>query len=198
VHGKGSLLQKMPGDEWQKFANLRLLYAHMYSQPAKKLLFMGGEFGQWNEWYHEVSLDWHLLDFPLHAAMQRWVRDLNRLYRAEPALHELDFSPAGFEWIDCNDSQQSILSLMRRGRSTGDVIIAVLNFTPVPRPGYRVGAPRGGFWREALNSDAGEYGGTGWGNFGGLVAEAVPFHGRPFSINLTLPPLGAVFLKSEG
>jgi 1,4-alpha-glucan branching enzyme len=198
VHGKGSLLQKMPGDEWQKFANLRLLYAHMYSQPAKKLLFMGGEFGQWNEWYHEVSLDWHLLDYPLHAAMLRWVRDLNRFYRAEPALHELDFSPAGFEWIDCNDSQQSILSLMRRGRSTEDFIIAVLNFTPVPRPGYRVGAPRGGFWREVLNSDAGEYGGTGWGNFGGLVAEAVPFHGRPFSINLTLPPLGAVFLKSEG
>jgi len=198
VHGKGSLLQNMPGDTWQKFANLRLLYAHMYSQPAKKLLFMGGEFGQWNEWYHEVSLDWHLLDYPLHSAMQRWVRDLNRLYRKERALHELDFSPAGFEWIDCNDSQQSILSLMRRGRSTGDVIVVVLNFTPVPRASYRVGAPRGGFWREVLNSDAGEYGGTGWGNFGGLVAEAVPFHGRPFSINLTLPPLGAVFLKSEG
>jgi 1,4-alpha-glucan branching enzyme len=198
VHGKGSLLQKMPGDEWQRFANLRLLYAHMYSQPAKKLLFMGGEFGQWNEWYHEVSLDWHLLDYPLHAAMQRWVRDLNRLYQAERALHELDFSPAGFEWIDCNDSQQSILSLMRRGRSTGDVIVVVLNFTPVPRESYRVGVPRGGFWREVLNSDAGEYGGTGWGNFGGLVAEPVPFHGRPFSVNLTLPPLGAVFLKSEG
>jgi 1,4-alpha-glucan branching enzyme len=170
----------------------------MYSQPAKKLLFMGGEFGQWNEWYHEVSLDWHLLDYPPHAAMQRWVRDLNRLYRAERALHELDFSPAGFEWIDCNDSQQSILSLMRRGRSTEDIIIAVLNFTPVPRDSYRVGAPRGGFWREVLNSDAKVYGGTGWGNFGGLVAEAVPFHGRPFSINLTLPPVGAVFLKSEG
>jgi len=198
VHGKGSLLQKMPGDEWQKFANLRLLYAHMYSQPAKKLLFMGGEFGQWNEWYHEVSLDWHLLEYPLHAAMKHWVQDLNRVYRSEPSLHEQDFYPAGFEWIDCNDSQASTLSLLRRGRSTGDVIIVVLNFTPVPRPDYRVGAPRGGYWREFLNSDAKEYGGSGHGNLGGVEATPVPHHGRPYSLNLTLPPLGAVFLKSEG
>jgi 1,4-alpha-glucan branching enzyme len=198
VHGKGSLLRKMPGDDWQKFANLRLLYAHMYCQPGKKLLFMGGEFGQWDEWYHEVSLGWHLLNYPLHASMQRWVRDLNRVYRSERALHELDFFPAGFEWIDCNDSQGSTLSLMRRARSSGEVIIVALNFTPVPRLNYRVGAPHGGFWREILNSDAQEYGGSGQGNLGGVEAAPVRHHGRPCSLNLALPPLGAVFLKSEG
>jgi 1,4-alpha-glucan branching enzyme len=198
VHGKGSLLRKMPGDDWQRFANLRLLYAYMYSQPGKKLLFMGGEFGQWDEWYHEVSLDWHLLDYPPHAALQHWVEDLNRVYRQEPALHQLDFHPAGFEWIDCNDSQHSVLSLVRKGRSEGDAVIVVCNFTPVPRPNYRVGAPRGGFWREILNSDATQYGGSGWGNLGGSEAAPIPFRGRPHSINLTLPPLGAVFLKWQG
>jgi 1,4-alpha-glucan branching enzyme len=198
VHGKGSLLRKMPGDDWQRFANLRLLYAYMYSQPGKKLLFMGGELGQWNEWYHEVSLDWHLLDYPPHRGLQRWVEDLNRAYRQEPALHQLDFQPAGFEWIDCNDSQHSVLSLLRKGRLERDTVIVVCNFTPAPRPNYRVGAPQGGFWREILNSDATEYGGSGWGNLGGIEATPVPCHGRPHSLNLVLPPLGAVLLKWEG
>jgi 1,4-alpha-glucan branching enzyme len=195
VHGKGSLLGMMPGDEWQKFANLRLLLAHMHSQPGKKLLFMGGEIGQWAEWNHDTSLDWHLLDFPPHQGIQAWVRDLNRLHRNEPALHELDFDPAGFEWIDCGDSQQSIISLLRKGKRDGESILIVLNFTPVPRLDYKVGMPRGGFWRELLNGDAREYGGSGIGNGGGCMAEPVSFHGRPFSLNLTLPPLAAVFFK---
>jgi 1,4-alpha-glucan branching enzyme len=198
VHGKGSLLDKMPGDEWQKFANLRLLYGHMYAQPAKKLLFMGGEFGQWREWYHEESLDWHLLDLPQHAGMQRWVQDLNRVYRSEKALYELDFDPAGFEWIDCNDTQQSTLSLMRKAHSTAEIILVVLNFTPTPRLNYEVGVPRGGFWKEILNSDAEEFGGSGHGNYGGIEATAVEVHGRSHSLNLTLPPLGAVYFKSDG
>ncbi|MGD8255112.1 MAG: 1,4-alpha-glucan branching protein GlgB [Syntrophobacterales bacterium] len=198
VHGKGSLLGKMPGDDWQKFANLRLLFGHMYAQPAKKLLFMGGEFGQWNEWYHEESLDWHLLEFPPHAGLQRWVKELNRTYRTEKALYELDFDPAGFEWIDCNDTQQSTLSLIRKSRSTREIILVVLNFTPTPRYNYQVGAPRGGLWQEILNSDAEEYGGSGHGNFGEIEAFPVEIHGRPYSLKLTLPPLGAVFFKSEG
>ena len=198
VHGKGSLLGKMPGDDWQKFANLRLLFGHMYAQPAKKLLFMGGEFGQWNEWYHEESLDWHLLEFPLHAGLQRWVKELNRTYRTEKALYELDFDPAGFEWIDCNDTQQSTLSLIRKSRSTGEIILVVLNFTPTPRYNYQVGVPREGLWQEILNSDAEEYGGSGHGNFGGIEAVPIEIHGRPYSLKLTLPPLGAVFFKSEG
>jgi 1,4-alpha-glucan branching enzyme len=198
VHGKGSLLGKMPGDDWQKFANLRLLFGHMYAQPAKKLLFMGGEFGQWSEWYHEESLDWHLLEFPLHAGLQRWVKELNRTYRTETALYELDFDPAGFEWIDCNDTQQSTLSLIRKSRSTSEIILVVLNFTPTPQYNYQVGAPRGGLWQEILNSDAEEYGGSGHGNFGGIEAVPIEIHGRPYSLKLTLPPLGAVFFKSEG
>jgi 1,4-alpha-glucan branching enzyme len=198
VHGKGSLLEKMPGDDWQKFANLRLLFGHMYAQPAKKLLFMGGEFGQWREWYHEESLDWHLLELPLHAGLQRWVKELNRTYRTEQALYELDFDPAGFEWIDCNDTQQSTLSLIRKSRSTSEIILTVLNFTPTPRYDYQVGVPRGGFWQEILNSDAEEYGGSGHGNLGGIEAGPIEIHGRPYSLKLTLPPLGAVFFKSEG
>jgi 1,4-alpha-glucan branching enzyme len=197
VHGKGSLLGKMPGDDWRKFANLRLLFSYMYAQPGKKLLFMGGEFGQWNEWYHEVSLDWHLLEYPPHAGVKRLVRDLNRLYTDEPALHELDFHPDGFEWVDCSDSQGSILNLLRKGRSTGDIVLVALNFTPVPRFSYRVGVPRGGYWRELLNSDSGEYGGSSHGNLGGVEASAISFHGRPYSLTLTLPPLGAVFFKRE-
>ena len=197
VHGKGSLLGKMPGDDWQKFANLRLLLAYMYAQPGKKLLFMGGEFGQWHEWNHDESLDWHLLDYAPHAGLRRWVQDLNLLFQREPALHELDFEPAGFEWIDCNDSQNSILSLMRHGRSADQSLIVVCNFTPIPRFNYRVGAPRGGFWREILNSDVEDYGGSGHGNMGGMEASPISFHGRPYSLNLVLPPLGAVFLKSE-
>jgi 1,4-alpha-glucan branching enzyme len=198
VHGKGSLLGKMPGDEWQKFANLRLLYGYMYTQPGKKLLFMGGEFGQWREWNHDTSLDWHLCQDPAHARLQRWVEDLNQLYRREPGLYELDTHPAGFEWMDCNDTLLSVVSCLRRGRSTGDLILSVCNFTPVPRLNYRVGAPRGGFWREVLNSDAPDYGGSGYGNLGGVETAPIPCHGRPFSLNLTLPPLAVVFFKSEG
>ncbi len=197
VHGKGSLLGKMPGDDWQKFANLRLLYGYMYAQPAKKLLFMGGEFGQRREWYHEESLEWHLLQYSPHAGLQKWVGDLNRLYAQERALHELDCDPAGFEWIDCNDTDTGTLSFLRKARSPDDVFVIVCNFTPVPRLHYRVGAPRGGFWKEVLNSDAAEYYGSGCGNLGGLEAVPIPHHGRPFSLSLTLPPLTAVFFKNE-
>jgi 1,4-alpha-glucan branching enzyme len=198
VYGKGSLLRQMPGDDWQKFANLRLLFGYMYAQPGKKLLFMGGEIGQWNEWYHEASLDWHLLSHPHHSGLQQCVRDLNGLYRNEPALHELDFQPEGFEWIDCSDSQASVLGLVRKGRSTDDIILVVCNFTPVPRFNYRLGVPRAGFWEEILNTDSKDYGGSGHGNLGGIEASPIPFHGRPYSLNLTLPPLGTVFFKRVG
>ena len=198
VHGKGSLLGKMPGDDWQKFANLRLLYGSMYAQPAKKLLFMGGEFGQRREWDHETSLDWDLLQYGPHAGLKRWVQDLNRLYRSEPALHELDFDPEGFEWIDCDDSDSSVISFLRRGGGGGDRILVVCNFTPVTRSGYRLGVPSGGFWKEILNSDSSIYGGSGQGNLGGCEAEPVPCHRRPYSLNLTLPPLSAVFFRKEG
>lgn len=195
VYGKGSLLRKMPGDDWQKLANLRLLFGYMYAQPGKKLLFMGGEFGQWSEWYHEASLEWHLLDSPAHASLCRWVQDLNRLYRGEPALHELDFDGAGFEWVDCNDVEQSTISLIRKARSQGGPILVVCNFTPVPREDYKVGVPFGGYWVELLNSDAVEYGGSGWGNMGGAEAAQTPCHGRPFSLRLSLPPLAVSFFK---
>jgi len=195
VHGKGSLLGKMPGDDWQKFANLRLLLGYMYAQPGKKLLFMGGEFGQWREWSHEESLEWHLLQYLPHSGLQRWVSDLNRLYRSQPALHQLDLEQAGFEWVDCNDVEQSVVSLIRKGRSTDDAILVVSNFTPVPRFNYRVGVPNPGFWRELLNSDAKDYGGSGQGNLGGVEAAPIPSHGRPYSLTLTLPPLSTVFFK---
>jgi 1,4-alpha-glucan branching enzyme len=198
VHGKGSLIGKMPGDAWQKFANLRLLFGYMYAQSGKKLLFMGGEIGQRREWNHDASLDWHLLDHPFHAGLNRWVEDLNRLYRKEPALHELDFDSGGFKWIDCNDHIQSTLSLIRRGRSENQNIIGIFNFTPIPRHNYRVGAPMGGFWKELLNSDARDYGGSGQGSLGGVEASPVPFHGQPYSLNLVLPPLAAVFFKRSG
>jgi len=197
VYGKRSLLRKMPGDDWQKFANLRILFGYMYAQPAKKLLFMGGEIGQWDEWHHESCLSWHLLDQPLHSGIQRWVQDLNQLYRNEPALHEQDFDPAGFEWIDCNDAFQSTISMMRKARSTDDVVVVVLNFTPVHRHNYRVGVPIDGFWREVLNSDAEDYGGSGLGNLGSIEATSVSHHGRPCTLTLTLPPLAVVFLKCE-
>lgn len=193
VHGKGSLIGKMPGDDWRRFANLRLLFAHMYSQPAKKLLFMGGEFGQWREWNHDRSLDWHLLDSPPHASLQRWVEDLNKAYRDTPALHELDLSGDGFEWIDCCDTENSILAILRKPKE-GRPVVIVLNFTPIPRHNYMVGVPSGGEWREILNSDAPIYGGSGQGNMGAVEAAPIPLHGRRWSINLTLPPLGAVFL----
>ena len=197
VHGKGSLLAKMPGDEWQKFANLRLLFGYMYAQPGKKLLFMGGEFGQRREWQHDEGLEWYLLAHPRHAQVQRWVADLNRVYRSEPALYELDCDPTGFEWVDCTDAIHSVVSFLRRARSTGDLLLIVCNFTPVPRYGYRVGVPRGGYWREILNSDAEIYGGSNQGNLGGRTADPIPFHGHPYSLALTLPPLACIFLKSE-
>ena len=194
VHGKGSLIRKMPGDEWRRFANLRLLFAHMYSQPAKKLIFMGGEFGQWREWNHDASLDWSQLDAEPNAGLLRWVEDLNKAYRDVPALHELDLSPEGFEWIDCCDTENSIIVLMRKAKSDQPVIVA-LNFTPIPRYNYQVGVPTGGHWSEVLNSDAVIYGGSGQGNMGGVDAAPIPLHGRKWSVNLTLPPLGAVFLR---
>jgi 1,4-alpha-glucan branching enzyme len=195
VHGKGSLAGKMPGDLPRKLANLRLLFGYMYAQPAKKLLFMGGELGQFREWNHDASLDWHLLGDPRHAGLQRWVGDLNRLYQDEPALHELDCEPAGFEWIDCQDSDQGVLLLLRKARGAAPPIVAAFNFTPVSRHHYRVGVPGGGFWWEVLNSDAEDYGGGGEGNLGGQDAAPVPAHGRPFSLSLVLPPLSAVFLR---
>jgi 1,4-alpha-glucan branching enzyme len=198
VHGKGSLLRQMPGDDWQRFANLRLMFGYMFGQPGKKLLFMGGEFGQWDEWYHEKSLDWHLLEFLPHAGVQRWVADLNQVYRQEPALSELDFDPAGFRWVDCTDVDHSVVSFLRQGRSTGDLILAVANFTPVTHYNYRVGAPRGGFWQELLNSDSSIYGGSGQGNLGGRWTDPVSYHGHPDSLDLTIPPLGIVFFKSPG
>jgi 1,4-alpha-glucan branching enzyme len=198
VYGKGSLIQKMPGDDWQRFANLRLLLGYAYGHPGKKLMFMGAEFGQWNEWYHETSLDWYLLQYPFHQGVQKWVRDLNHFYRAEPAIYELDFKQEGFEWVDFRDWEESIISFLRRGRRTDDIFLVVCNFTPVPRRNYRVGVPRGGFWKEVLNSDARIYGGSGHGNFGGVEATPVPAHGKYHSLSLTLPPLGVFFLKSEG
>jgi 1,4-alpha-glucan branching enzyme len=199
VYGKGSLLRKMPGDDWQKFANLRLLYGYMFGHPGKKLLFMGNDFGQWNEWNHDTSLDWNLLQQdPRHQQLQRWVRDLNTLLRGEPALYEQDADPAGFEWIDCNDVARSVVSFLRKGRRPGDVILFACNFTPVPRHNYRVGAPSGGFWKEILNSDAPLYGGSGQGNMGGSEASPLPVHGRPWSLSLTVPPLGVVAFKPHG
>jgi 1,4-alpha-glucan branching enzyme len=199
VHGKGSLLGKMAGDTWQKFANLRCLYAYMWAQPGKKLLFMGGEFGQWREWSHERSLDWHLLhESPLHGQLQLLVGELNRLYRSEPSLHELDADPAGFEWIAADDVENSVYAFLRRGRNSdaaGAPILAVFNNTPVPRFNYRLGVPVDGMWAEILNTDAAAFGGSNHGNVGGVSANPVPSHGRAFSVNLTLPPLGALFLK---
>ena len=194
VHGKGSLLSKMPGDDWQKFANLRLLLAYMYAVPGKKLLFMGAEFGQWSEWNHEASLDWHLLDEPMHDGLSRWTGDLNRVMREEKPLHELDFDPAGFAWIDITDAEQSVISFMRRS-SRDELIVAVFNFTPVPRHNYQIGVPLPGRWLELLNSDAPIYGGSGQGNLGGVDAAPVGKHGHLHSLTLTLPPLGAIFLK---
>jgi len=192
VHGKGALVAKMPGDRWQRFANLRLLYALMYAHPGKKLLFMGGEFGQEREWNHDQSLDWHLTNDPLHAGVQTLVRDLNRILRSTPALYELDADPAGFEWIDFNDHESTVVSFARRSRD-GTPLIAVFNCTPVVREGYRIGVPFHGVYHEILNTDAGTYGGSNVGNLGSVIALRYPAHGREHSIVLTLPPLGAVF-----
>jgi len=198
VHGKGSLLGKLPGDEWQKFANLRLLLGWMFAQQGKKLLFMGGELAQRREWDHEDSLDWHLLDDPRHEGVRRWVADLNGLYRQEASLHARDFDPAGFEWVDCSDYQNSVVALLRRGEQEDPAILALFNFTPVPRGHYRVGVPFGGWWAEVANSDATLYGGSGTGNLGGAAAMAVGSHGRPWTLELSAPPLGVVFLRHDG
>jgi 1,4-alpha-glucan branching enzyme len=197
VHGKGSLIGKMPGDEWQQFANLRLLFGYMWGHPGKQLLFMGGEFGQRREWQHEEGLEWYVLQYPFHAGAQRWMRDLNHFYRATPALYRIDFNPEGFEWIDCNDTQASVLSFLRKGTSPAEVVLVVCNFTPVPRDNYQVGVPRGGRWRERLNSDARDYGGSGTGNLGGVEAAPLASHGRYYSLTLYLPPLSALYLTPE-
>jgi 1,4-alpha-glucan branching enzyme len=194
VYGKASLLHKMPGDDWQKFANLRLLYGYMWAHPGKKLLFMGGEFAQRGEWNHDTALDWPLLAHDAHRGVQTWLGDLNRVYREEPALYQQDFTNAGFEWISCNDFEQSVLAFLRRDRG-GNSVAAICNFTPVVRKNYRIGVPRGGVWQERLNSDAGVYGGSGVGNFGAVEASPLPYDGQPYSLTLTLPPLAMLLLK---
>jgi 1,4-alpha-glucan branching enzyme len=196
VYGKGSLIEKMPGDDWRKFANLRLLFGHMWAHPGKKLLFMGGEFGQRREWNHDEALDWWLLGHEHHVGLQRWVEDLNHLYRREPALHQLDFESGGFQWIDCNDAEDSVISHLRVARD-GSSVLVVANFTPVPRENYLVGVPQPGHWRELLNSDATLYGGSGIGNQGGVDSVPVAAHGHFHSLNLRLPPLGVLMLQHD-
>jgi 1,4-alpha-glucan branching enzyme len=197
VHGKGSLLGRMPGDAWQRAANLRLLLGYMWAQPGKKLLFMGGELGQEGEWSHEHQVEWHLLERTEHAGVQRWVRDLNRVYREMPSLHRVDFHPDGFEWIEANDASRSVLAFLRKAPGCPPVL-AVFNLTPEPRSNYRMGVPRSGVWREILNSDASDYGGSGMGNYGEVEASPVPFHGRYHSLNLTLPPLSLLLFEGTG
>jgi 1,4-alpha-glucan branching enzyme len=195
VHGKGSLLDKMPGDLWQRFANLRLLYGYMYGHPGKKLLFMGSEIAQWREWGHDESLDWHLLEWRDHQGVLRLVCELNELYRSEPALYQVDFEWQGFEWLELHDWENSVIAFLRRGRDLAEAVVVVCNFTPVVRHGYRVGVPVGGYYRELLNTDADVYGGSNVGNAGGVWAQPEPHAGRPFHLPLHLPPLGALFLK---
>jgi 1,4-alpha-glucan branching enzyme len=196
VHGKSSLLAKMPGDDWQKFANLRLLFGYMYAQPGKKLLFMGGEFGQWREWDHGSSLDWNLLEFDRHRGLLRWVEDINRFYRNEAAMH-IDVDAAGFEWIDGSDADNSVIAFLRKGAASREEILIVCNFTPVPRTGYRIGVPKDGYWKELLNSDAKEYWGSGQGNSGGIQTDPILAHGRAQSLKLLLPPLAISIFKHE-
>jgi len=195
VHGKRSLLHKMPGDSWQQFANLRLLYSYFYSHPGKKMLFMGGEFGQRDQWRDDGSLEWHLLEFEPHRGLQRLVVELNRLHGAEHALHEVDFDWPGFEWIDCHDADSGVLSFIRRAKNPEDFLVVVSNFTPIVRETYRVGVPEQGFYAEVLNTDASVYGGSNVGNLGGIQAHAVPWNGRDYSLSLRLPPLASLFLK---
>jgi len=195
VHGKRSMLDKMPGDMWRKHANLRALYGYMFVHPGKKLMFMGGEIGQWREWNHDWQVEWETLGDPRHAGLQRWVRDLNAVYAANPSLWDEDFAPHGFTWIDCNDHEHSIVALLRRARSQRDFTVAVVNFTPVARYRYRLGVPAPGAYAELLNSDADVYGGSNVGNQGEVVAAAEPSHGHAYSVTLTVPPLGFVLLK---
>ncbi len=197
VHGKGSLLRKMSGDEWQKFANLRALFGYMYGMSGKKLLFMGDEFAQWEEWNHDLSIDWHLLNYERHAQMRAWVARLNATYRAVPALHELDCEPSGFEWVSGDDVDQSVIAFLRKSKGAGDTVLVACNFTPVPRRGYRLGVPRGGDWEVLVNSDSTEFGGSGVENGAAVAASHQTWHGRPFSVELTLPPLAVVFLRSR-
>jgi 1,4-alpha-glucan branching enzyme len=196
VHGKGSMPQKMPGDDWQKFANLRLLYAFMFAHPGKKLQFNGMEFGQWPEWDFDASLPWDQSQFMPHRGLQLMMRDMNHLYKDVPALHEIDFDPAGFQWIDCNDADQSILSFIRRDKNGGPVVVA-LNLTPVPRHHYRLGAPVAGHYNEMMNTDAETYGGSNMGNAGGVTAEQQAWMDQPYSIEITLPPLSCVILRPQ-
>jgi len=195
VHMKGSMWGKAPGDDWQKAATLRALYGYMYAHPGKKLMFMGMEFGQTREWSHDRSLDWHLLEQPLHEGLRRFMQDLNGVYRSEPALYQCDFEPRGFQWIDCNDSDNSVVALMRRGENRDDFVMAIVNFTPRPRHGYVLGAPRAGGYDELMNSDAEVYGGSNIGNEGAVYTDPIPAHGHPQSLRLTLPPLGFLLLK---
>jgi 1,4-alpha-glucan branching enzyme len=195
VHQKGSLLGRMPGDLWQKFANMRALYGYMFGHPGKKLLFMGGEIGQWDEWSHERSIDWHLLQYPLHSGLRRWVEDLNRLYRDEPAMYEIDFSYEGFDWADFKDYEQSVISFLRKSRGEREIVLVVCNFTPVPRKRYRIRVPKAGRWSERLNSDSHFYGGSGVGNYGGVHTSP---EGYSSYIEIDLPPLGVLFFKYEG
>jgi len=197
VHGKGSLLNKMPGDIWQKFANLRLLYGYMFTHPGAKLLFMGCEFGQWDEWNHEKSLDWHLLQYPPHSGIQRCVKDLNALYKSEPALYKTNFDYRGFHCVDASDWQQSVISFLRKTENPDEDILIICNFTPMVRCAYRVGVPKAGYWQEILNTDAAEYGGSGQGNCGGKDTDPVATHGFYDSLSLTLPPLGVLALKRK-
>jgi 1,4-alpha-glucan branching enzyme len=197
VHGKGSLINKMSGDSWQKFANLRLLFGCMFAQPGKKLVFMGGEFAQWKEWDHDSSLDWELLNSESHSGLQKWVGDLNKVYRAHPALHCRDLDEEGFEWIDCENVEESILAFIRKGDKDSEQMVIVLNFTPTPRLNYEIGVPQSGLWKEVLNSDAKDYDGSGIGNMGGVTASPKPQHGNPFSLKLNLPPLSAIFLSKD-
>jgi 1,4-alpha-glucan branching enzyme len=195
VHGKQTLLDKMPGDVWQRFANLRLLYGYMYSHPGKKMLFMGGEFGQWREWNHDASLEWHLCKEEPHRGLQRLIHDLNRIYRAEPALHEVDFDWSGFQWIDFSDADNSVIAYLRKAKSTQAAIICLCNFTPVPRHGYHIGVPELGWYRELMNTDGIAYGGSNMGNGGGVHAAETPSHGFRYSLTVTLPPLSILWLK---
>jgi len=197
VHGKGSLIAKMPGDGWQKFASLRVLYGYLFGHPGKKLLFMGQEFGQGREWNHDRSLDWHLLDVPAHAGVRRFVHDLNAHYLAQPALHQVDFDPAGFRWIDCNDNENSVVSIVRYARDRHDFVVMVFNFTPVPRAQYRIGVPDAGAYAEVINSDAAIYGGGNIGNAGLAATEPIAAHGFDQSLRLTIPPLGCLLLKKH-
>jgi len=197
VHGKAALLSKMPGDVWQKFANVRSLYGFMYGFPGKKLLFMGSEIAQWKEWNHDTSLDWHLLQYDAHRGVQRWVEDLNWLYHSEPSLYEVDFHYSGFEWIDFSDATGSVLSFLRYSNKKRRFMVVVCNFTPVPRYSYRIGVPEEGIYEEVLNSDSRYYGGSNVGNGGHITADPIPSHGRTFSLSLTLPPLAVLFLRKK-